>query len=231
MEARNVKPRFVTFAALVLCVAPASVFAQNADGYTPSAPSAPGLQEPSLSRPETWLRNGNPPRTAAEPAVTADAVVAPKPDSPTAAHGDSGGATNTQSAMSPNGEPAITAKPDTALLPFDAESATRENDSERSVPRGAREAARDPCLRSSDPKCYERHKDHYHPYLGYVPGTPVSTLAPVGATSVSSAGGAVGARITPASAAVSPAATAAPRTLEQPLVFFDPPPKKHRRGK
>lgn len=56
------------------------------------------------------------------------------------------------------------------------------------------EAVRDPCLRSSDPKCHERNKDRYHPYLGYAPGT-TRPAAAVGASSVSGAGGAVGGAI------------------------------------
>jgi hypothetical protein len=31
------------------------------------------------------------------------------------------------------------------------------------------EAARDPCLRSSDPRCYEKNRNAYVPYLGYAP--------------------------------------------------------------
>ena len=31
---------------------------------------------------------------------------------------------------------------------------------------GATETVRDPCLRSSDPSCYEKNKDRYDPYLG-----------------------------------------------------------------
>jgi hypothetical protein len=66
-----------------------------------------------------------------------------------------------------------------------------------SVPRATRSphvgAASDPCLRSSDPKCYERNKDLYHPYLGYAPGAmPPAVPAAVGASSGAAAGGAVG---------------------------------------
>ena len=220
MEARTVKHRIATLLAVLLCAAPAGAFAQNADGYSPSAASASSLKEPSLSRPETWLRNVKPPAAPAEPAVKAEPAIGS-----VLAHPESGGTAQLDSRMPP--------KPGNALLaPGAADTATRESDdSEHSVPRGAREAARDPCLRSSDPKCYERHKDHYHPYLGYMPGNTLSTSTPIGATSVTNAGGAVGARIAPASAAPATATAAAPRTLEQPLVFFDPPPKKHRRGK
>ena len=46
----------------------------------------------------------------------------------------------------------------------------------------APEAVRDPCLRSSDPKCYERNKAAYVPGRGYAP-------AAVGATASAGAGG------------------------------------------
>src|SRR5688572_15007621 len=42
------------------------------------------------------------------------------------------------------------------------------------------EAVRDPCLRSSDPKCHERHRTAYVPYLGYSPSAAAqSSLAGV----------------------------------------------------
>jgi hypothetical protein len=34
---------------------------------------------------------------------------------------------------------------------------------------GRADAVRDPCLRSSDPKCYEKNREAYVPYLGYSP--------------------------------------------------------------
>jgi hypothetical protein len=47
-----------------------------------------------------------------------------------------------------------------------------------SVPANAPEAVRDPCLRSSDPKCYERNRAAYVPYLGYAPSAAAGgTLA------------------------------------------------------
>ena len=228
MEARTVKHRIATLLAVLLCAAPAGALAQAAASESSGAQSANSLQEPSLTRPETWLKRGNPPASAPELAVKAEPAVGSAPP-----HAESGGAAQLDSAMPPKADNGIAPKPDNALLaPGTADTATRENDdSEHSVPRGAREAARDPCLRSSDPKCYERHKDHYHPYLGYMPGNTLSTPTAIGATSVTSAGGAVGARIAPASAAPATTAAAAPRTLDQPLVFFDPPPKKHHRGK
>jgi hypothetical protein len=215
MQARTVKHRIATLFAALLCAAPAGAFAQlNGSGQY-----AHGLQEPSLTRPETWLKGGNAPDRAVDPAVNAERVIAPAP-----ALAESGVAAKFESATPLNAGTGAAPKPETALLPYDADITIRENDSEHLVPRGAREAARDPCLRSSDPKCYERHKDDYHPYLGYRPGP--TSVPPVGSTTARGAGGVVGSAIMPASEA------ATPQKLEQqPLVFFDPPPKKQRRGK
>jgi len=64
----------------------------------------------------------------------------------------------------------------------------------RAATRGVQtHAVQDPCLRSSDPQCYEKNRDKYHPYLGYAPGA--GRAAPVGATSAAPAGGAVGGRV------------------------------------
>jgi hypothetical protein len=65
------------------------------------------------------------------------------------------------------------------------------------IPDGRPQAARDPCLRSSDPRCYEKNRDSYIPYLGYVPGVPrparsADALAPIGATSGEGVSGAIG---------------------------------------
>jgi hypothetical protein len=59
------------------------------------------------------------------------------------------------------------------------------------------EAARDPCLRSSDPRCYEKNRDAYVPYLGYSPSTTRAARSPdvlsgIGASGAASASGAVG---------------------------------------
>jgi hypothetical protein len=58
--------------------------------------------------------------------------------------------------------------------------------------RGRTEAVRDPCLISADPRCYERHKDRYHPYFGYAPSMtqPASSVG-TGATDATGAAGAV----------------------------------------
>lgn len=71
-------------------------------------------------------------------------------------------------------------------------------------------AARDPCLLSPDPRCYEKNAHNYDPYLGYAPGQatasadPSAARAPVGAGGVTSAGGQVsGAVGVPARAGVS----------------------------
>ena len=82
--------------------------------------------------------------------------------------------------------------------------------SENEAPRAARvrsllpQAVQDPCLRSSDRYCHQKHSAHYRPYVGYTP-TPEPTVAessagaavsptPVvarGATATAGAGGAV----------------------------------------
>lgn len=57
------------------------------------------------------------------------------------------------------------------------------------------EAAQDPCLRSADPKCYERNRNAYVPYLGYAPSAArvrSETLYGTGAAGGITAGGAVG---------------------------------------
>ena len=93
------------------------------------------------------------------------------------------------------GEPAGPQRqPETAAR----EPAPLQRDAE-SMPRATRglqaEAVRDPCLRSSDPKCHERNKDRYHPYLGYSP-TPVQPATPaIGATNPTGAGGSIGGAI------------------------------------
>lgn len=69
------------------------------------------------------------------------------------------------------------------------------------------EAVRDPCLRSPDPNCYARHKDKYHPYLGYAPSAtaPINPPPGIGASSGAAGGGAVGGavRIAPGATPVS----------------------------
>jgi len=89
------------------------------------------------------------------------------------------------------------AKPEPSTLPREPRAVQRESESAPPVTRGVQaEAVRDPCLRSADPKCHERNKDRYHPYLGYAPGTMRPAAAPaVGASSGSGAGGAVGGAI------------------------------------
>jgi hypothetical protein len=55
-------------------------------------------------------------------------------------------------------------------------------------------AVQDPCLVSSDPRCYERNKAHYHPYAGYVPPSGAGPQA-VGANGSAGGGGSVGGKI------------------------------------
>jgi hypothetical protein len=58
------------------------------------------------------------------------------------------------------------------------------------------EAVQDPCLRSSDPKCYEKNKNAYVPFRVYSPSAAEAresgVIAPVGATSSAAASGSVG---------------------------------------
>src|SRR5688572_13236220 len=62
-----------------------------------------------------------------------------------------------------------------------------------SIAPSAPEAVRDPCLRSSDPKCYERNRDAYIPYRGYSPSAARASkeAAAIGATSSAGAGGTI----------------------------------------
>jgi hypothetical protein len=79
------------------------------------------------------------------------------------------------------------------------------------------EAVQDPCLRSADPKCHERNRNAYVPYLGYAPSAaraarfPESTSG-AGATSGIGGGGAVGASVGPAPAPATPARR--PQTMQ-----------------
>lgn len=76
------------------------------------------------------------------------------------------------------------------LLPREAGALQRESESPpaRVIPRSRHtEAVQDPCLTSSDPRCYQRNKDRYHPHLGYAPG-----MQSTGATTETGAGGVVG---------------------------------------
>lgn len=75
-------------------------------------------------------------------------------------------------------------------------SARAKSDAPRKPRTTARlpEAVQDPCLRSSDPKCYEKHKDDYVPYRGYAPSVARENGADApatGATSGAPGGGAI----------------------------------------
>ena len=78
------------------------------------------------------------------------------------------------------------------------------------------EAAQDPCLRSSDPKCYEKNRNAYVPGLGYSPSAARARSdfpAGTGGTSGLGAGGFVGGT----AGAVPPATTPTHRTPALPL--------------
>jgi len=225
MEARNVKQVLAAVAAMFLYAAPAAYAAMfkwtDAAGtvtYSDQPPSAgeqvhrvaqldsaPGTaqsnarhakrsaDEPSLSRPETWLKGTTPPPSAAERSFQVEPTPAAKAEVETSSH--------------------------------EADLANREAESAPRAPlRGAREAARDPCLRSSDPKCYERNKARYHPYLGYAPEAAPS----VGAMSAAAAGGTVGGHVAPPQ--TSPPPSALPRKVETPLIFLDQPQREKKRS-
>ena len=91
-----------------------------------------------------------------------------------------------------------------ALSPSESGSAPRETETQppRVYPRSRHTGAvQDPCLMSSNPRCHERNKGNYHPFLGYSPAG--SALQPVGLTS-STAGGSVGAQVPAPQSAVVP---------------------------
>lgn len=85
----------------------------------------------------------------------------------------------------------------------DAQNALRSPDSELSTtPRFSNgrveaEAVRDPCLRSADPRCHEKNRAAYVPYLGYSPSAARARSSEMGtgATSTASGSGAVGASV------------------------------------
>jgi hypothetical protein len=69
------------------------------------------------------------------------------------------------------------------------------------------EAVRDPCLRSADPKCHEKNRNAYVPYLGYAPSAAraarsADVLTGVGATTDVTGTGAIGAAVGAAPAPV-----------------------------
>jgi hypothetical protein len=223
MDARNVKHVVATLGAMFLSAAPAGYAAMfkwtDAEGTVtysnqPPADSAKvrhvaqldiatggtesqganathSLPEPSLSRPDTWLKGTSPPPPRVERNPTLESNPSAKVEV----------------------EPSLR---DTDVANHEAQSAPR------APLRGAREAARDPCLRSSDPKCYERNKERYHPYLGYTPGVMSGSTPAVGSTGTNGAGGAVGGHV------ANPSANAAPRRVETPLIFLDQPAQKKR---
>ena len=90
------------------------------------------------------------------------------------------------------------------LLPREPGAAPRETETPppRVYPRSRHTGAvQDPCLMSSDPRCHERNRGNYHPFLGYSPGGPA--IQAVGVTSTA-AGGTVGAQVPAAQSAVVP---------------------------
>ena len=100
----------------------------------------------------------------------------------------------------------------------ETQNAPRNVETERSaVPRFSAgrvdaEAVRDPCLRSADPRCHEKNRAAYVPYLGYSPNAARARSAElgIGATTSGSGGGAVGASVGSRSAEVTAPARRSP---------------------
>lgn len=81
-------------------------------------------------------------------------------------------------------------EPSSAVAIDPASAASSDTVARSAVAPTQPEAVRDPCLRSSDPKCYERNRAAYVPYLGYT--TSGASLVAVGSTSSAGAGGTLG---------------------------------------
>lgn len=77
------------------------------------------------------------------------------------------------------------------------------------------EAAQDPCLRSSDPRCYEKNRSVYVPGLGYSPSAARARsdfpAGGAGATSGIGASGVIGRSVSPVTTPVQPASSFQPR--------------------
>ena len=89
-------------------------------------------------------------------------------------------------------------RPDTPRTTESAAWPRQDNDAalrelSRVQARGRTEAVRDPCLLSSDRRCYERNKERYNPYFGYAPSMMQSAAtAGTGATNPTAAGAVAG---------------------------------------
>ncbi len=180
MDTRLPAPLHATLLALFLCTAPCAQAEMykwiDADGSVTYSNTLPS--EPSRVKELTRIEDTTAPKGSARtlPPQASPGYLMGKPE------------------MLP-GEPAAaqrqgeTAAREPAAVQRDAESAPR-------APRSVQaEAVRDPCLRSSDPKCHERNKDRYHPYLGYS-SAPIQPATPaIGTSSPAGAGGSVGGAI------------------------------------
>jgi hypothetical protein len=89
-----------------------------------------------------------------------------------------------QSALPPLTEPPQASPPRIAISP------------------NAPEAVRDPCLRSSDPKCIERNKAAYLPGRGYTGGAAVGATPSVGAVGTLAGGAPPPSKLTPPKSSV-----------------------------
>jgi hypothetical protein len=185
--------------------------------------------EPALVKPDPLLARPDPllARPEPRPGKPAPSLAIPDPTLPKSEPA----LTKTEPTLMRPGPPPTLSEPtlrsESATLSPENDSLKRESDSAQRAPtRGLKEAARDPCLRSSDRNCYQRNKDRYHPYLGYAPAvTEPGSTPPVGATSTVGGVGVVSGHVG------TPAVSATPRRIETPLIFFDQPPTKKRRSR
>jgi hypothetical protein len=89
-----------------------------------------------------------------------------------------------------------------AALEVTPSAGTESQLSRGGIPPLQPEAVRDPCLRSADPKCYERNRAAYVPYRGYTPER--AAVTGVGASSSAAAGGTLSGGTPPAPTKLTP---------------------------
>lgn len=234
MSAYSVYSLRVAVTAIFLCAATANAeiykrVAEDGDVTYSNEPPSGATQRQPLS-----------PRAAEAPAVKAESAIAPA--EPTAVKAES--ATSTVEPAIAKTEPVlVTPEPALAqpeptvisvpqprmlvqpepvtLLLRDSGAARREVEGPppRVIPRSTHTGAvQDPCLTSADPKCHERNKDRYHPYLGYAPGSGQSTGSSSGAGAV----GAIGETVPEPPSAVIPPARRGAQALPPGSTFMTP---------
>ena len=108
----------------------------------------------------------------------------------------------------PREPPTLRPREPVTMLPAEAGSAQDELPL-RAIPRSTHTGAvQDPCLVSPDPRCHERHKAHYHPYMGYVPPGGANPQ-PVGASNSAAPAGSVGGKVSITQTSAAPAGSSA----------------------